>query len=133
MSLAICRQHVANIEQRKLQDVAKVLFVFLPRQSTQRAATVRDDVGAIGFCDQVVQCLHRGLTIKVWEIRCIGRHLARLDAIVNQNPAVAQLVVAERECQRSEIESACRRWAVVTVEAGLPDQFSKRLGKLGSG
>ena len=47
---------------------------------------------------------------------------------MDENPAVAQTSLIEIEWQRREIESAFSRWAVMTVEAGLPDQFTNWLG-----
>ena len=47
---------------------------------------------------------------------------------MNQNPAIAQFPVVERESQQSKIESAFCRVTVMTVEAVLSDQFTQRLG-----
>ena len=48
-----------------------------------------------------------------------------MDAIVNQNPAIAQAAIIKRESQRSKIESTFRRFAVMTVEAALSDQLTQ--------
>ena len=48
-----------------------------------------------------------------------------MDAIVNQNPAMAQAAIVKRESQRSKIESAFRRVTVMTVKAGLLDQLTQ--------
>jgi hypothetical protein len=64
------------------------------------------------------------LTISVYHRRWFRRHFTSADSIMDENPAVAQLSVVKRECQRSKIESAFRRRAVMTVKAGVPDQFT---------
>ena len=90
MGLTIFRQHVANIEQRQFQHVPQILFVFVTGEPSQRTATVCHDIGAIGFCDRIVQRLEQRLTIGIGQLVRIGRHLTGMDTIVNQNPAIAQ-------------------------------------------
>ena len=130
MLLAIFRKHVANIEQRQLQHILQILFVLFPRQSSQRPTTVCNDIGAIGFCDRIVQCFEQRLTIGIGQILRIGRHFASMNTIVNQNPTITQLPIVQRESQRSKIESAFRCVTVMTVEAGLLDQFIQWFGNV---
>ena len=65
MGLTIFRQHVTNIEQRQFQHVPQILFVFVTVEPSQRSATVYDDIGAIGFCDRIVESLEQRLTIGI--------------------------------------------------------------------
>lgn len=58
-------------------------------------------------------------------------YFTSVDSIMNQNPAIAQLSVVKRERQRTKIEPTFRRLAGMTVEARLPDQLTKWLGKFG--
>ena len=47
---------------------------------------------------------------------------------MDENPAITKLSVVKRKNQRSKIESAFRRRAVMTVDAGVPDEFTNWLG-----
>lgn len=99
MGLSAFRKHVANIEQRQFQDIAQVLFVFFSSQSSQWATAVRYNVGAISFRDRIIQTVEQRLAIRIGQRCGVRWHLAGLDAIVNQNPAIAQLPVVKREGQ----------------------------------
>ena len=51
-----------------------------------------------------------------------------MDAIMNQNPAIAQAAILKRDSQRSKIKFTFRRLTFMTVKAGLLNQPAQRLG-----
>ena len=107
---------------RKLQHVAKILFILIAVQPPHRAAAMSRDVRMFHFQDCRGELFHQ-VGAPLWREQFgVGRHLANFHAIVNANPTAADRTVVQIERKRGEIESALGKCFVMAPQAGSIDK-----------
>ena len=119
MAFTVVRQPVANVEMRKLQEVAQVLFELDAVQPPYRPTSVCSDLRAVRCRDGTSQSSDHRRELRVGQVFRLGRHLTFLDAIMNQNPAILYGAILKIKSQRSQVEATFRGRAVVAIDAVL--------------
>ena len=119
MAFAVVRQPVANVEMRKLQEVAQVLLELDAVQPSYRPTSVCSDLRAVRRRDGTAQSSDHRRPLPVGQVFRLGRHLTFINAIVNQNPAIPYGAILKIKSQRSQVEVTFRGRAVVAINAVL--------------
>ena len=121
MAGSIFRQHVANTQIRKLQNIAHVLFELITIQTPHRPTPPRSHIAQVGLMQNRFQYFQQRFTGSHRKFVTFGRHFLSIDTIENGNPLLPNGRIIQIRRQIGKTQSAFFRLRIVTFPAVRSD------------